>query len=331
MQSFSVYLDFLISVVFIIALCSIILSIVYEVIAYYLRSRSYFLKKVIEEVLNDTVHAKINLTELFYIHPQVDLTKKTYRHFPAYISSKNFAQTLVDTLCNKHIRDNTFITSDPTHPAQITNALGDKVNNKFELFSDAVQHLGYCDLQVLLKGFITNAEGNLDKLYQNIIDWYDEYMNRVSGWYKTKVQKNLFFLALALCIALNFNFFRVTDTLMKDKALSKQIADIAERSSLSGADSIADATQLNDALQRKARIIDSLYKMNAPVLWYNVDRSKLRFGDVLRMIPGWIVMALLLTFGSPFWFDLLGKLVNLRKTGIKPLPSDNPSTTSPPR
>ena len=26
-----------------------------------------------------------------------------------------------------------------------------------------------------------------------------------------------------------------------------------------------------------------------------------------------------LAFGAPFWFDLLGKLVNIRKSGLKPL------------
>jgi len=328
MQSFSVYLDFLVSLVFIIAVCSIILSIVYEVVSYYLRSRSVFLKQVIEEVLNDTVHTKMNLTELFYVHPQIDLTKKTYRHLPSYISSKNFAQTLVDTLCNKYLRDSITVTNDPLQPAVVTNNAEAIANDKLKLFAAAVDSLGYCDLQILLKGFITNAQGSLDKLHQNIIDWYDEYMNRVSGWYKTKVQKNMFFLALAICITMNLNFFRVSETLLKDKALSKQIADVAQNYTPPKIDSINNKAQLDSALKKRSDIIEMLYKNNAPIFWYDTKVSRLKFTSVLKMIPGWIIMAILLTFGSPFWFDILSKLVNLRKSGIKPLQSDNPSATN---
>ncbi len=33
---------------------------------------------------------------------------------------------------------------------------------------------------------------------------------------------------------------------------------------------------------------------------------------------GWLATALMAGFGAPFWFDLLGKLVNLRSVGLKP-------------
>ncbi|RAJ07023.1 hypothetical protein LX64_02152 [Chitinophaga skermanii] len=37
-----------------------------------------------------------------------------------------------------------------------------------------------------------------------------------------------------------------------------------------------------------------------------------------KRLLGWIITALALTLGAPFWFDLLKKLVNLRNAGIKP-------------
>jgi hypothetical protein len=46
--------------------------------------------------------------------------------------------------------------------------------------------------------------------------------------------------------------------------------------------------------------------------------------DVARQIDffpalfGWLATALMAGFGAPFWFDLLGKLVNLRSVGLKP-------------
>lgn len=319
MQSFSTYLNFLISLVFIIALCSVILSIIYEAIAYYMKSRGDFLKNALEQVLNDTVHeGQLNLTELFYAHPQIDLTKKTYRHLPAYISSQNFAQTLVDALCNKHIRDNLSITSNPLESATIKDPLALKVDNKLQLFNAAVENFGYCDLQILLNGFISNADGSLDKLYRNITQWYEEYMNRVSGWYKIKVQKNLFMLAVIVCIAMNMDFFKISLSLMNDKNLTEHIAKIAETyNPPAKIDSITNAADLQKAIELKNNIVDTLYKLNAPILWQNESLASIKKNWFFKLV-GWLIMAVALSFGSPFWFELLNKLVNIRKTGIKP-------------
>jgi hypothetical protein len=41
----------------------------------------------------------------------------------------------------------------------------------------------------------------------------------------------------------------------------------------------------------------------------------------LQMVAGWLVSAIAVAMGAPFWFDLLGKVVNVRNTGGKPTPS----------
>jgi archaellum component FlaC len=40
----------------------------------------------------------------------------------------------------------------------------------------------------------------------------------------------------------------------------------------------------------------------------------------LRMLSGWILSGIAIAMGAPFWFDLLGKLVNVRNSGGKPQP-----------
>ncbi|HRH71786.1 MAG TPA: hypothetical protein PLM62_01755 [Zoogloea sp.] len=52
-------------------------------------------------------------------------------------------------------------------------------------------------------------------------------------------------------------------------------------------------------------------------------------GDVWPQIEwtalfGWLATALMAGFGAPFWFELLGKLVNLRGVGVKPAPAATP-------
>ena len=40
----------------------------------------------------------------------------------------------------------------------------------------------------------------------------------------------------------------------------------------------------------------------------------------LRMLSGWWISGIAIAMGAPFWFDLLGKIVNVRNTGTKPKP-----------
>ncbi|PSB23583.1 hypothetical protein C7B82_30330 [Stenomitos frigidus ULC18] len=40
--------------------------------------------------------------------------------------------------------------------------------------------------------------------------------------------------------------------------------------------------------------------------------------DALKILLGWIVSGLAIAMGAPFWFDLLGKIMNVRNSGSKP-------------
>ncbi|MBD2019824.1 hypothetical protein H6F43_06430 [Leptolyngbya sp. FACHB-36] len=47
--------------------------------------------------------------------------------------------------------------------------------------------------------------------------------------------------------------------------------------------------------------------------------------DLMRMLLGWIVTGIAIAMGAPFWFDLLGKVVNVRNAGAKPASRANQS------
>jgi ABC-type transport system involved in cytochrome bd biosynthesis fused ATPase/permease subunit len=44
-------------------------------------------------------------------------------------------------------------------------------------------------------------------------------------------------------------------------------------------------------------------------------------GKFFMMICGWFVSGVAISMGAPFWFDLLGKVVNVRNTGKAPTSS----------
>lgn len=55
-------------------------------------------------------------------------------------------------------------------------------------------------------------------------------------------------------------------------------------------------------------------------------------GPWYEMIFGWLITALAISLGAPFWFDLLNKFIKLRETGTKPptAGSGNAAVTNPP-
>lgn len=52
--------------------------------------------------------------------------------------------------------------------------------------------------------------------------------------------------------------------------------------------------------------------------WEGVDLRELELVDLLSKFFGYILTALAVSLGAPFWFDLLKKLVNIRSSGARP-------------
>lgn len=333
--NFSIYLDFLIAIVFTLAVGSMILSALFELFAYYVKLRANFLRRLINDVLNDN-DLNYNYSARFYEHPQVDFTKKTYRHLPAYISSLNFAQTLINTVVQTHEAEHEKFTHED---GKVSLLKADEQSQIMERFKNAVATMNFSDLKILLTGFINTAENEKEDLIKNISLWYDEYMNRAAGWYKIKVQRIMMIMAVVGCFAFNIDLFRVAKVLIHDPALSAHIADLAANYSAENESNVKDTfdgiENLSDEeitlrikdrqkdLSHYMKLLDEMYKQNAPVGWQSETIPALSDDHSASFwfwkFLGCLLAAFALALGAPFWFDLLSKLVNLRKAGRKPV------------
>lgn len=54
--------------------------------------------------------------------------------------------------------------------------------------------------------------------------------------------------------------------------------------------------------------------------WFNGEQIKTQNGW-LQAIFGWLMTGVAVAMGAPFWFDILGKLINVRNAG-KPISSN---------
>jgi hypothetical protein len=142
-------------------------------------------------------------------------------------------------------------------------------------------------IRALLQGMYARAGGKIEEIQKQLAGWFSAGMERVSGVYKRRAQLFSFLIALVVAAALNI------DTFTLFRALWTHPADLA---SLSVPGSMGAA-------------LDELKKLP-------VGRPGLPVG--LVSVLGWLATACSAPFGSPFWFGLLQRLVNLRGTGPKP-------------
>ncbi len=110
------------------------------------------------------------------------------------------------------------------------------------------------------------------------------------------------------------------------RVLSPQLARLIA-AAIRAPDTEAPLKALQDYLKRNAEYSK---KLDASLIATLSRLPKVAWiGDVWSQLEwtalfGWLATALMAGFGAPFWFELLGKLVNLRGVGIKPAPATTP-------
>ena len=170
-----------------------------------------------------------------------------------------------------------------------------------------------------------------DELKQNFAKWFDDYMDRVSGWYKSRQQVWLFIIGLLVAVVLNVDCFRLVKELNDNSVLREHMAQAAENYVSTHEPEVTG----NDSLQMIVKNIKDAYNQldvnDLPIGWnktpttgnpfagfWSVNQTYFINGTWVQTISGWLITAGLLSFGSPFWFQLLNKLIDLRKAGKKP-------------
>jgi|HubBroStandDraft_6_1064221.scaffolds.fasta_scaffold65181_3 hypothetical protein len=237
-------------------------------------------------------------------------SKPGTRQLPSYIPSRTFALSLIDILNTARAEGNAAV---PAIKAAITGLPDSKAKQG-------------------LLSFFADANGDIEQLRSHFENWYNDAMDRASGWYKKRSQYILLGIGLVVAVSLNADTINIARTLYLDPGVrqatvaeatgylkntpeSKAPASCTEVSS-------SDDTQLSQlrnklcALQKNIREISAAESSTLlPMGW----KEGFTPNQLLRWesIAGWILTAIALSLGAPFWFDLLNKFMVIRST-IKP-------------
>ena len=393
-------LDIIISLTLIYGLLSILVSILLEWWNHYSKARGIQLKKAIFQLLNDQ-SINLHYGELFYNHFLIGgLKNETTRRPPQYVSSKLFADVLIDIIAQQVVHD-VPIKLIASNTLQGKNYEASTVPEATvqERFLLALKKMNASPLRDVLHSFHDKSGGDYEKFKKLIEEWYNDYMDRVSGWYKTSLRKTLTVFGFIVAIGLNVDSLHLLKVISMDKSLRDNLVStseaFADQQVEGGERDYQDASSLlrdlNRSLPEKAQeevrenpqsIIkyfeqkkdslrfhqaleyirkDSISRIHfqkadsvmgivkalnlpigwadnvAPLSWFS-DKGECEgsietlksythhrnhcpsFWIILKYLIGVVISGVSLSFGAPFWFDLLIKFVNLRRAGKKPEP-----------
>jgi hypothetical protein len=315
----STILDVAVGLVLVFLLFSLLATTINEFVASVFGLRANKLQLAIRRMLTDDSSSGSALGDIlyehFFSHPLINYMNAggRFKRKPSYISAADFSKVVIDSLRSvSGISGN--ISTDAIAGGLKT--LDTKSN------SETVQ---------LLQSFLDDAGNDVAKFRALLEQWFDAMMERTSGWYKRQVQWITLIVGISIAAAFNASTFGIADRLMKDNSARQELAQLASSYLQSHPQAPAGASDGVKADSTTA--IDSLVSYAADLYKTDIKRSNqllglgwggdatanhMDGGHWLMNLLGWIVTAIAISLGSPFWFDLLGKLVQLRGTGPKP-------------
>ena len=152
---------------------------------------------------------------------------------------------------------------------------------------------------------IQKADGDTTKELAYIEQWYNDTMDRVSGWYKRNVQIIIFILGFVIVVGLNVDTLAIITNLSNDTVIRAGLVSAVQGSAASP--SHADLPTLQKAFEQ-IQLVIGWPSFNVPTDW----------SSWILKIVGLLATTFAVSLGAPFWFDLLNKFTSFRSSGPPP-------------
>jgi hypothetical protein len=232
------------------------------------------------------------------------------RSLPSYISSRSFAEAVID-----------LVVPDTAGHTTMT-----AISRNIGKLPDGMP------LKASLQALASNVGTDVSRFRTAVEHWYDDHMDRVSGWYKRHVAKITLVIGAVLVLLLNINALTIGRTLYTQSTVSQAVSTVAAK----GASCPVSPTR-QDCLAALQAELSAAATAGLPIGWGTVrdcaaagarcnwlDQRGIfsRHGNsgwqLVLVLIGFLIMIVALVPGAQFWFGLLSKLGTLRSTGPKP-------------
>lgn len=309
-------IDVVLGLLFVYLLLSIVCTAANELLASLFKLRAKTLATGITNLLKDG--GITGLERDFYEHPLIKSLYKQ-RGKPSYIPPRTFAMALLN-----------LIAPENTGGLDVLANIRAKVEN----LPDG------SDLRKTLLILLDDAGDSLEKLRGNVEKWFNDSMDRVSGWYKRKAQFVILVLAITITVLANADTIQIAKALSIDPALreklvtqargfleqqaatepnqaakpNNQVVEVSSAGDSGSATLAAQAASSGSPSKRMQNALQEVQQATLPLGWKTWPEGT----EWVNKIIGLLLTALAASLGAPFWFDKLQKVANIRAAGASP-------------
>jgi hypothetical protein len=285
-------LDVAIGLVLIYLTLGLVCTAISEVINSLLSLRANNLRDALENLLGSKETAAA-----FYDRPLIR-TLRREGSLPSYIPTWVFSRALVDQALGG-----------PSAP-QSVDALRDRLRDPTASGLPALQ-------RDALLSVLDESVTTLDDARAAIGWWFDDAMERASGWYRRRIQGWTLLASACLVVLLDVDTLEIAQATWTNDELRASLVQRAERVH---EESALGGRQIRMQAEDIAREIQELRDGHMPLGWTNADLRRLfpegnPTGAALAWIgklAGLLASAFAVSLGAPFWFDLLNRLTKAR-------------------
>jgi len=193
----------------------------------------------------------------------------------------------------------------------------------------AIDKMPASTLKKQLRAIAGTAGDKVDDLITAVSAWADRSLTMLGEVYKRKLQLISLGMGFVVAVAFNVDAVGLTERLYRDKEAREATAAVAVQFTEGTSKAAFDSCAAKSTADRKADpackdvvgLLDAIQGRNA-----SLGRLPLGWGSGTPATPGawglklagWLLTAFAVSFGAPFWFDLLNKFVNIRHAMRKP-------------
>jgi hypothetical protein len=291
-------IDFVIGMLFVFLVFSLVVSGINEAITRLLASRSRQLWRSLKELLDggaadgdqrprkDVAATKDSpLSTRLYVSPfisQLEIAVRDQRSRLSHIPSTAFSRGLIDALDSER----------------------DGVPSVDRLLSILRGLPEGSPIKKPLLTIANEAGASIDTLRRDIGEWFDNRMEALSAIYRKKTKWFLLLLGLIVAVSLNVDAIGAAKQFYRDEALRSAVAQQAV--TVAATCQEKDVPDVEECTRNAVSDVDGSIQL--PVGWNGMTLSDVNGWQVL----GWLLAAVALGQGAPFWFDLLRKTGRLR-------------------
>ena len=319
-------LNVAIGMIFIYLLLSLIATSINELFEAFMKNRASDLKRGLQELIAPAKGKDDKLLKSFYEHPLIcSLYKGSYdsnKNLPSYIPASGFSKVVINLLISSHKTEEKPKVSE------------ERVINMSNL-KDAAEKWPYAHSRKAILTLLQDADNDLDKFKLSLEEFFNNSMERVTGWYKKRVQFILLFIGFALAFVFNADSIALFKSLVKDAPLRNSLVTASQEFARN-----ADSTQTGTATERFNENLSRVNNLRLPLGWdwrvknndisasnYSLaiptDEGKGLFWNWVAKIWGLLLTGVAISLGSGFWFDMLNKVTIIRSS-LKPGEKKNP-------